>query len=292
MARAPDERVKKAKELFHKGNKLVDIAKKLNIPEGTVRRWKSTYEWANEKSERSERIANERKNNKTKKAKENKPTAREVESVMTNPDLTDKQRDFCLYFIKSFNATRSYQKAYGCDYKSSMELGSRLLRNVKVKEEIDRLKRERYTRTLLSADDIFQKYMDIAFSDIGDYIEFRAEEVPVMGALGPVEIENEEGEKEILMKTVNVARFKDSKEVDTSVLSEIRQGKDGAGVKIQDRMRALQWLADHKDMATAEQEARMAKILAETKRIQAETEKLNQEEPDNEIKIQIVKKGD
>ena len=45
--------------MYLKGMKLVEIASKLNLPEGTVRRWKSTHKWDNErsdkKSERSER---------------------------------------------------------------------------------------------------------------------------------------------------------------------------------------------------------------------------------------------
>lgn len=59
MARAPDPRVEEAHELFKKGMKLVEIASQLNLPDGTVRRWKSTYKWDNErsdtKSERSKR---------------------------------------------------------------------------------------------------------------------------------------------------------------------------------------------------------------------------------------------
>lgn len=45
MARAPDERVGKAKELFSQGMKLIEIAKTLNVSEGTVRSWKSRYKW-------------------------------------------------------------------------------------------------------------------------------------------------------------------------------------------------------------------------------------------------------
>lgn len=45
MARAPDERVGKAKELFSQGMKLIEIAKNLNVSEGTVRSWKSRYKW-------------------------------------------------------------------------------------------------------------------------------------------------------------------------------------------------------------------------------------------------------
>jgi uncharacterized protein YjcR len=58
MARAPDERYSKAYELFKKGMKLVEIANQLNLPEGTVRRWKSTHKWD---SERSDKKANVRK---------------------------------------------------------------------------------------------------------------------------------------------------------------------------------------------------------------------------------------
>ena len=38
--------------MFLKGAKLVDISAKLNVPEGTVRRWKSTHKWDSERSDR------------------------------------------------------------------------------------------------------------------------------------------------------------------------------------------------------------------------------------------------
>lgn len=53
MPRKPDERIDKAKELFLKGQKLVEIANQLDLPEGTVRRWKSTYNWDNERSDKN-----------------------------------------------------------------------------------------------------------------------------------------------------------------------------------------------------------------------------------------------
>ncbi len=52
MARAPDDRIKQAKAMYLKGLKLVEIASQLNLPEGTVRRWKSTRKWDNERSDR------------------------------------------------------------------------------------------------------------------------------------------------------------------------------------------------------------------------------------------------
>ncbi|ADZ82546.1 phage terminase small subunit [Cellulosilyticum lentocellum] len=56
MARAPNPKAQEAEVLFRKGMKLVEIASQLNLPDGTVRRWKSTYKWDNERSEnKSER---------------------------------------------------------------------------------------------------------------------------------------------------------------------------------------------------------------------------------------------
>jgi uncharacterized protein YjcR len=56
MARVPDERYSEALELFKSGKKLIEIANQLNLPEGTVRRWKSTHKWNNERSDnKSER---------------------------------------------------------------------------------------------------------------------------------------------------------------------------------------------------------------------------------------------
>ena len=61
MARAPDPRIEQAKAMYLNGMKLVEIARKLDMPEGTVRRWKCTHKWD---SERSDKKANVRKRKK------------------------------------------------------------------------------------------------------------------------------------------------------------------------------------------------------------------------------------
>jgi len=52
MARAPDPRIEQAKAMYLEGEKLVEIASQLNLPEGTVRRWKCTHKWDNENAEK------------------------------------------------------------------------------------------------------------------------------------------------------------------------------------------------------------------------------------------------
>ena len=43
MPKAKNPRADKAEALFREGLKLVEIAKRLDVPAGTVRRWKNTY---------------------------------------------------------------------------------------------------------------------------------------------------------------------------------------------------------------------------------------------------------
>ena len=45
MPRAPSDKRAEAEKLFKKGMKLTDIAKKLDVPEGTVRSWKNREKW-------------------------------------------------------------------------------------------------------------------------------------------------------------------------------------------------------------------------------------------------------
>lgn len=61
MPRKPDERIVQAKELYLKGWKLVEIAGQLNLPEGTVRRWKSTYKWDSERSDKNSERSDKKK---------------------------------------------------------------------------------------------------------------------------------------------------------------------------------------------------------------------------------------
>ena len=51
MPKARNSKVDEALALYQQGLKLIEIARKLDIPEGTVRRWKCTYKWDSERSQ-------------------------------------------------------------------------------------------------------------------------------------------------------------------------------------------------------------------------------------------------
>lgn len=252
-----------------KKKKLKEIAQEIGVSEGQVRRWKNQDKWNDNVTNPKSNVTNQDLVIKT--AAEEGIEKEDVEQLLENSALNEKQKLFCCYYIKSFNATKSYQKAYGCSYETAMVEGSKSLRNPKIKSEIQNLKQNRLNREMLSEEDIFQKYMDIAFADITDFVSFGQEETQVIGQFGPVEIKDPEtGKKVPLMQTVNVIRLKESGEVDGTLISEVSQGRDGAKIKLSDRMKALEWLSSHMDLGTAEQKAKLDKLRAETARIKGE----------------------
>ena len=89
--------------------------------------------------------------------------------------------------------------------------------------------------------------MDIAFADVTDFVEFGNEDVDVV---------LDTGERKII--TVSHVNIKNDADVDGTIISEVSKGKDGVKVKLADRMKALQWLTDHMDLATDKQRAEIS----------------------------------
>ena len=213
---------------------LKDIATQLGVKDAQIRKWKSQDKWE-EKLKGT--LPKNKRNVINKKTDKNKQAINEdIESVLKNDKLTEKQKLFCIYYIENFNATKAYQRAYECSYATAMSEGSKSLRNPKIKIEIDRLTNEcleeQEINSKLLSKRLWKKYIDIAFADITDYLEFNSKEV--QGEYGTY--------------TKNTIRLKNSDEVDGSLISEISEGRDGIKIKLQDKMKALQWLSDRMDL--------------------------------------------
>lgn len=260
-----------AEQDYIAGMKYKEIAEKYNVSINTVKSWKTRYGWQKSVHTNDKKVCTQKRDYSVVR-KETAVT--EVEDVLENMDLTDKQQLFCLYFIKCFNATKAYQKAYGCSYNTAAVEGCRLLKNPKIKDLIRTMKQERFTKDYLTQEDIFQKYMDIAFSDVGDYVRFGRKQMPQWreenGEYVPV-IDPNTGKQKII--EYNYIDLKESEEIDTSILAEVSDGKSGIKVKMQDQLKALEWLSTHMDMATLEQRAKIDLLRAQKDKIQ---------QPDNE----------
>lgn len=237
MARVRSPNRDKAFEIYKLNNGeilLKDIATQLGVKDAQIRKWKSQDKWE-EKLKGT--LPKNKRNVINKKTDINKQAINEdIESVLKNDKLTEKQKLFCIYYIENFNATKAYQRAYECSYATAMSEGSKSLRNPKIKIEIDRLTNEcleeQKINSKLLSKRLWKKYIDIAFADITDYLEFNSKEV--QGEYGTY--------------TKNTISLKNSDEVDGSLISEISEGKDGIKIKLQDKMKALQWLSDRMDL--------------------------------------------
>ena len=92
-------------------------------------------------------------------------------------ELTEKQQQFVIEYLIDLNATAAYLRA---GYKSSKEAAAvgafRLLRNAKIQEAIQACRQKAIRRLQLTADQIIDEVKNIAYSDVGDILDFTGEE--------------------------------------------------------------------------------------------------------------------
>lgn len=206
------------------GMKYKDIAAKYGVTVSAVKSWKSRY-WKDKKLQP-----------KKKKVATKKDAKKIAKKIVDESELDEGRQLFCIYYLKYHNQVKAYMKVKpGTKYNSATVMASRWMHESRVQDEINRLKVELYADVLLDPNDIVQKYIDIAFADITDYAIFSGRSVSL----------------------------KDSDYVDGSIVQEVTQGKHGISIKLNDRMKALDWLTKHLNIANAEQKAKIELIKAQ-----------------------------
>ena len=249
--RSPSRDEAKRMYLDSKGKMLLkDIAKAVGKQDTQIRRWKSLDHW-DEELKGNVTIPKDnvtKQNNSIEKPPKTELLPEEIETL-NNEELTEKQRLFCLYYVRWFNATKAYRKVYDCDYTTAMTNGSMLLRNTKIQEHIQAIKDAKIKQAMYTAEDFFQKMMDIAYSDATDFLSFGRR------------INEETGLE------YNYVDFLDSSEVDGTLIQEVKQGKDGCSIKLVRKEFALKWLDKHYSEATDLQKAQLEQIRAQTDKL-------------------------
>ena len=210
-----------AEKDYMAGMKYKDIAEKYGVSLNTVKSWKQRYWTKNKKSmhTKQEKVCTQREYSK--------PFDDGTRETMLNENLTPEQRLFCIYYSKIFNATQSYLKAYGCSYNTAMVEGSNLLRNPKIRAEIQRLQEIKRQQIVANTEDIVDLHMRIAFADIGEYVEF-----------GRETLETKDGEE----YQINKVLLNESSNLDTQIIQEVKQGREGVTIKLADKQKSLEWL--------------------------------------------------
>lgn len=237
---------------------IKDLAEKHGIKLGTLKSRKSREDWSRSAP----------KKDATRKQKD-----ATLKPVIISSELSEKQQQFCLHYIRHFNATKAYQEAYECDYKTANANGSRLLVKDSIKGEVRRLKEEMQNELFVSAADIAREYLKMAFADITDFLSFGTREVQEY--LDGVPLTDDEGNPQ--MRTVSFVEFKDHSEVDGTMIQEVKQGRDGVSLKLYDKQKAMQEL-DKRLLSMDE---------LKVQKLKAEIEKLNSAD-DNEAEKDVA----
>ncbi|WP_370225272.1 terminase small subunit [Cytobacillus sp.] len=242
---------------------LKALAEKHDVKIGTLKSRKSREGWSRDP---------------TKKDATKKKKVATLEPVIESDDLTDKQKMFCLYYIKYFNATKAYQKAYECSYLSAKAEGYKTLAKPCVKKEIERLKAEQQHGLFLDAQAVLQKYIDIAFADITDFVDFGQREMPELDHNGEPMID-ENGDE--ITYSYSFVNLKNNDEVDGTLITEVKKGKDGVSVKLADKMKALEFLSKYTDLLSENDKKRL-----QEEKLRMEISKLqNNEETSQESQV-------
>lgn len=249
---------------------LVDIAEKLGISAGTIRGWKSKDKWdsrLNGTFQTNERSVPKHTERSKQRRERSKPLP---EPVVESEELTDKQRLFVMEYMRDFNATRA-AIAVGYSKKTAYAIGWELLRKPQIQAEIKRLKEVIADELGLDIKRVIAEYMKIAFTDITDLLDFGQREVQVMGPFGPL-FTGKGKDKKPVTKIVNFVDFKESGKIDGTVISEVKQGKDGVSIKLHDKLRALKELEKYLDYMTEEERLKLDKLRAEVKALEGPKE--------------------
>lgn len=233
------------------GVKYKDIADRYKVSLSTIKSWASRY-W------NCKKVANQNKQKiKSKVYKNISIDAKE------NNKLTEKQKLFCMYYIDNFNATQAYLKAYDCSYSTAKVEGCKSLTNPNILRELKMLKELKKETLLIDEQDILERYIHIAFADMNDFVDFGVNKIKTI---------NEQGiEEEHKLNHVN---FKDSNIVDGGLICEISVGKNGSKIKLEDRLKALDWLSKYFNMNPIDKH----KIEYDNKRFELEQQKINKSE--------------
>lgn len=163
-----------AEKDYQAGMKYKDIASKYNVTLNTVKSWKTRYKWKKDavEKESAEKVCTQNKSMHTlEKGAEEKsiPDIKEEIEKIDADGLTGKQRLFCDYYIRTFNATQSAIKA-GYSKNTAYAIGYENLKKPQVKAYLEKL-RDAYTEDIyLDTKRLLERHRQIAFYDINDYV--------------------------------------------------------------------------------------------------------------------------
>lgn len=95
------------------------------------------------------------------------------EKTAKTPELTEKQKRFCEFYIQSLNATEAAKKA-GYSEKTAYAVGAENLRKPQIKQYIDSIMEKLQSERVADADEVLQYLTDVMRGNIKDQFDMEA----------------------------------------------------------------------------------------------------------------------
>ncbi len=188
-------------------------------------------------------------NEETLNKNNEKSNKNDADNNKKSKKLTAKQQKFIDEYLIDLNATRAYKAAYPkCKSdEAANAASSRLLRNVKVQEQIAIEQQDIQDRTKITQDRVVQELAKIAFSNATDYVEVVTR--PIKHRYWDdkkKEYVYEEGdvyEQDIILK--DTKQLTDDQK---AAISSIKNTKHGIAIEQCNKVEALHLLGQHLGM--------------------------------------------
>ncbi|MBQ7775290.1 MAG: terminase small subunit [Lachnospiraceae bacterium] len=164
--------------------------------------------------------------------------------------LTKSQKKFVNEYLKDLNATRAYKTAYPSVKRNetAAAAGARMLRNVKVQEEIEKRIKDREKRTEITQDMVIKELAAIAFSNASNFAKVIERQAVIVTEDGNRTLIFDDKGKPLMIKDVELALTDELTEEQQKAISSIKHGKHGIEVSTCDKVRALELLGRHLGM--------------------------------------------
>ena len=139
--------------------------------------------------------------------------------------LTAKQKIFADEYLIDLNATRAYKVAYPKvkNDETAAANSSRMLRNAKVEDYIQKRMKDREKRTEITQDMVLKELAKIGFANVTDYVTIE----------GPY---------------VKVKQTEDIPSEKIGAIAGIKEGANGIEIKLNDKGKALELIGRHLGM--------------------------------------------
>lgn len=179
--------------------------------------------------------------------------------------LTESQRRFCEAFITGLNRKMALVKAGYDPDKYPTQYANRMLHHPDVRRYIQWLKARALQESMVSAVDIIDAWVRIAFSDITDFVDIYP----------------------------NSIRLKPAKMIDGQLVKSIKSGRDGISIELHDKMKALDNLARYIDDMPHDWkeklEARKIELQEQEFELKKKLYELTNPEPEDDGFIEAIK---